>query len=50
MYFYDATRPDLLFLPYVTGCDGLGLIAGFYALGLAGYTVVDTVTPDDDSK
>jgi len=29
----------------LTGCGGLEVIAGTYAVGLAGYSVVDTVTP-----
>ena len=34
----------------LTGCGGLEVIAGSYAVGLAGYSVVDTVTPNDISN
>ena len=34
----------------LTGCGGIEVIAGSYAVGLAGYSVVDTVTPNDISN
>ena len=49
---YSMMRQALIYCFFImlTGCGGLELIAGSYAVGLAGYTVVDTVTPDDDSN
>ena len=34
----------------MTGCRGLEVIAGSYAVGLAGYSVIDTVAPNEFSN
>ena len=41
----------LVWLSFVllTGCGGLEIIAGSYTVGLAGYSVVDAVSPDDQA-
>ena len=38
-----------LYFVLLTGCGGLEVIAGSYAVGLAGHSVVDTVTPNGTS-
>ena len=34
----------------LTGCGGLEIIVGSYTLGLAGYEVVDAVSPDEQAN
>ena len=34
----------------LTGCGGLEVITGSYAVGLAGYSAADAVTPDEASN
>jgi hypothetical protein len=42
----------VLWLSFVllSGCGGLEVITGSYVVGLAGYSAVDAVTPDDASN
>ena len=48
MNFKGMIMRILMWLSFVllTGCGGLEIIAGSYTVGLAGYSVVDAVSPD----
>lgn len=52
MDFKGVVMRILMWLSFVllTGCGGLEIIAGSYTVGLAGYSVVDAVSPDDQTN
>ena len=52
MDFKEVVMRILIWLSFVllTGCGGLEIIAGSYTVGLAGYSVVDAVSLDDQTN